>query len=87
MAHEVDEVHSELLAVQAVLMAVLRRLAREGPELMPLFCAAFDGAETVLAGVAAREGLESAIGTTTAALDVIDQIRTAVIRDESACRS
>ena len=82
---ELVELHSELLALQAVLMGVFRRLARERPELTPLFCHAFDDAETILTGVVTRAGMEHAIGTTTGALRVIEELRQAVIGTNGSC--
>ena len=83
---ELAELHAEVLALQAVLMGVFRRMARDRPELTPLFCQAFDEAETILSGVAVQSGLEEMIGTTTGALRIIDQLRMSVIGDESRCR-
>jgi hypothetical protein len=83
---DIVELHAEVLALQAALMAVFRRMAEDRPELTPLFCQAFDEAETILAGVATRPGFEEAIGSTGGALRIIDELRQAVIRDESACR-
>jgi hypothetical protein len=79
------QLHAEVIALQAVLMAVFRRMARDRPELTPLFCSAFDEAEAILTGVATREGLEEALGTTTSALAIIDELRAAVIRDPDLC--
>ena len=76
---------AEVLALQAVLMAVFRRMAWDRPDLTPLFCQAFDEAEAILTGVATKAGLEGALGTTTGALGIIEELRRAVIRDESAC--
>lgn len=86
--NEIDaaELHAEVLAIQAVLMAVFRRMARDHPDLTPLFCQAFDEAETILSGVAVKAGFESALGTTTGALRIIEELRLAVIQDPSACR-
>ena len=77
--------HAEVLALQAVLMAVFRRVARDRPETLPLFCRAFDEAETILGGVATQEGLEDALSTTTGALRIIEELRAAVIQDPNAC--
>ena len=86
--NEVDatQLHAEVLAIQAVLMAVFRRMARDHPELTPLFCQAFDDAETILSGIAVKAGFEAALGTTTGALQVIEELRLAVIRDPGVCR-
>jgi hypothetical protein len=84
---EADEqvVKAEVIAIQAVLIAVFRRMASDRPDLAPLFCRAFDDAETILAGVAVKVGLGAPPETTLGALAVIDELRAAVIRDESVC--
>lgn len=83
---DIVELHAEVLALQAVLMAVFRRLAGDRPDFGPLFCQAFDEAETILCGVATRAGFEPALGSTTAALRIIEELRAAVIQDDSVCR-
>src|SRR4028118_114152 len=82
---EADEqvVKAEVIAIQAVLIAVFRRMATDRPDLAPLFCRAFDDAETILSGVAVKIGLDAPPETTLGALAVIDELRSAVIRDES----
>ena len=80
---DAKELHAELLALQAVLMAVFRRMVREQPELAPLFRRAFDEADTILTGVATQAGLEESLGTTTGALRIIEELRAAVIRDSA----
>lgn len=80
--NDAKELHAEVLALQAVLMAVFRRMVREQPELTPLFRRAFDEADTILSGVAMQAGLEDSIVTTTGALRIIEELRGAVIRDE-----
>lgn len=84
---EADEavLRAEVVALQAVLMAVLRRIVRDKPDLAPLFCQAFDEAETILSGVAVKIGLEAPLEATVGALKVIDELRAAVIRDSSVC--
>lgn len=84
---EVDpaELQAEVLALQAVLLGVFRRLARDRPELTPLFCRAFDEAESIMTGVASRAGLEHALHTSTRALDIIEEFRRAVVEPEK-CR-
>ncbi|HEY0085946.1 MAG TPA: hypothetical protein VGB65_08540 [Allosphingosinicella sp.] len=86
---EADEkvVKAEVIAIQAVLIAVFRRMATDRPDLGPLFCRAFDDAETILSGVAVKIGLDAPPETTLSALRIIDELRSAVIRDESVCRS
>lgn len=82
---EADEamVKAEVLALQAVLISVFRRLASDRPDLAPLFCRAFDEAETILAGVAVK--MAGPAEATLGALRVIEEIRVGVIRDESVC--
>ena len=82
---ELAVLQAEALAVQAVLIAVFRRMARDRPELGPLFCEAFDDAETLMAGVAVKLGVEVPPETTLGPLRVIDELRSAVISDEM-CR-
>ena len=77
---------AELVALQAVLIAVFRRLAHDRPELAPTFCSAFDEAETVLTGVTMRIGLDAPRECTVGALKIIEELRAAVIRDRAACR-
>lgn len=75
---------AEVLALQAVMIAVFRRLASDRPDLSELFAQAFDDAETILGGVAEKMGLDAPIGPTVGALEVIDEIREAVIRSPRA---
>ncbi|HZG09053.1 MAG TPA: hypothetical protein VEZ70_08755 [Allosphingosinicella sp.] len=79
-------VKAEVIAIQAVLISVFRRMAADRPELAPLFCRAFDEAEMILSGVAEKLGLEAPRETTVGALAIIEEMRAAVIRDESVCR-
>jgi hypothetical protein len=68
-----------------VLISVFRRIATDRPEFAPLFCRAFDEADTILAGVAEKLGLEAPIETTVGALRIVDELRSAVIRDPNVC--
>ncbi len=88
MMNEADAavVKAELVAIQAVLMAVFRRMAADHSELTPTFCAAFDEAEAILTGVAIKMGLAAPAESTVGALKVIEEIRRGVIRDETLCR-
>ena len=78
-------VKAEVLALQAVLISVFRRLAGDRPDLAPLFCRAFDEAEAMVTGVAVKMGPDAPLDSTVGALKVIEEMRTAVIRDESMC--
>ena len=78
-------VKAEVVALQAVLIAVLRRMVEDRPELAPSFCRAFDEAEAILTGVTMKMGLEAPRESTVDALQVIEEMRAAVIRDERAC--
>ena len=76
---------AEVIALQGVLIALCRSLSRDHPELGPSLCRAFDEAETLMAGVALQFGLEAPQEVTLGAVKVIEEMRTAVIRDESMC--
>jgi hypothetical protein len=76
---------SEVVALQAVMMAVFRRMASDRPELGATFCKAFDEAETILSGVAIKIGIDAPLESTVGALRVIEELRKVVIRDESLC--
>lgn len=78
-------VKAEVVALQAVLMAVFRRMVSDRPDLAGLFCQAFDEAETILSGVAVKMGLDAPIETSVGALKVVEELRAAVIRDETLC--
>ena len=82
---ETAALRAEMVALQAVLMSVFRRLASDRPELTPAFCQAFDEAETTLSGVAEKMGLDAPVESTIGALRVIEELRRAVIRDERRC--
>lgn len=77
--------HSEVAALQAVLISVLRRLQNHSPELGPRLCEAFDEAEAVLTGLAVKFGEEDSFITTLEALRVVEEIRSGVLQDESIC--
>ena len=77
---------AEVVALQAVTIAVFRRMMTDRPELAGMFCQAFDDAETILSGVAVKMGLAAPAESTIGALAVIEEIRSAVIRDEAVCR-
>ena len=77
---------AEVVALQAVLMAVFRRMAQDQPQLAGTFCAAFEEAESMLTGVALKMGVSAPRESMVGALKVIEELRAAVIRDESSCR-
>lgn len=68
-----------------MLIAVCRRLARERPELGPLICSAFDDADRIVSSLAVRLGVQVPPETTLGPLRVIEELRAAVINDESIC--
>jgi hypothetical protein len=82
---DIAALRAEVVALQAVLIAVFRRMASDRPELAKLFCRGFDDAETILSGVAVGVGLDAPIETSVGALRVVEELRAAVIRDESVC--
>lgn len=77
--------HAEVAALQAVLISVLRSLARDQPDLVDRFCAAFDEAESVLTGLALRSNHGNAGRTTIDALRVVEEIRAGVLRGDANC--
>jgi len=83
---EADIVKAEVIALQAVLMSVFRRLATDRSDLAPLFCQAFDEAETILAGVAVKLGLEVPLPSMTGAMTVLEEFRRAVLGTQESCR-
>jgi hypothetical protein len=88
MASDADvlALHAELLAVEAVVIALGRTLAAT-PNLGPAVCAAFDEAESMMTGIAIRLGADAAPEATVGALRIIAEMRDAAIRDESVCGS
>ncbi len=82
---EAAVLRAEVIALQAVMMAVFRRFAEHRPETVPLFCQAFDEAETILQGVADGLGRTVPLQSTLDALRVIEELRAAVIHDEGSC--
>ncbi|WP_106640032.1 hypothetical protein [Allosphingosinicella vermicomposti] len=83
---EAELVKAEVIALQAVLMSVFRRIVVDRADLAPLFCQAFDEAETIMAGVAVKLGLDAPVGSMAGAMKIVEELRRAVIPDESACR-
>lgn len=83
---EFNAVQAESVALQAVVIALCRQILEARPELAPAFCAAFDDAERLMQGIAVRIGTDAPREVTVGALGVIEQIRAAIIRDESVCR-
>ena len=80
-----QDVQSEVIAIEAVLLAVFRRIAKGDERMARLFCDAFDEAETVMSGLALKHGLEESLHATTAAMAIIEELRKAVLPDNSAC--
>jgi hypothetical protein len=76
---------AELVALQAVLIALMRRMARHAPELAPVLCGAFDDAEAIVTGVAMKMDLADPAGSAIGALHVIEEMRAGVIKDEAVC--
>ena len=82
---ELVTLHAEVLAVQAVLIALARRLGSAHPELGPALCAAFEDAETTMSGVAVRIAGDFPSEASLEALRIIAEMRDAVVRDEQLC--
>ena len=82
---EAAAVRAELVALQAIVMSVFRRMVDDRPELVGSVCRAFDEAETILSGVAVKMGVEAPADCAIDALQVLEQIRAGVIRDDRRC--
>jgi hypothetical protein len=76
---DLKDVQAEVIAIQAVLIAVFREMAGQYPQLGRLLRKAFDEAETIMSGVAIKLGMEPVLGTTTAALKIIEEFREAIL--------
>ena len=87
MAADADlyNLHAELLAVQAVVIALARRLAEQDAALGRAICAAFEDAESMMTGVTVRLGAGVPSESTVGALRVIAEMRDGAIRDEGVC--
>lgn len=83
---DIQTLKAEVVALQAVMISVFRTVLADRAELAASFCQAFDDAETILSGVAVKMGMDAPAETTIGALQIVDEIRKAVIRDESICR-
>lgn len=81
-----QEVQSEVIAIEAVLIAVFRRIARTDSAMVQLLCDSFDEAETVMSGLAVKHGMEEVLHTTTAAMAIVEELRQAVLPATSPCR-
>ncbi|HET8533915.1 MAG TPA: hypothetical protein VFL74_00030 [Sphingomicrobium sp.] len=78
----VQEVQSEVIALEAVLIAVFRHFAKADTRMARLLCDSFDEAETVMSGLAVKHGLEDVLDTTTAAMGIVEELRKAVVPNE-----
>jgi hypothetical protein len=87
MAADADlaHLHAEMLAIQAVVIALARRLAREDAALGRAVCAALDDAESMMTGIAVRLAADTPPESTFGALRILAELRDAVIQDESIC--
>jgi hypothetical protein len=83
---EIKTSQAEALALQAVTIALCRRLLGARPDLAPVFCEAFEDAERLMSGITVKVGRSAPVEVTVGALRVIEEIRSAVISDESVCR-
>ena len=82
---EINATQAESVALQAVVIALCRQILAARPDLATAFCAAFEDAERLMQGIAVRIGTDAPREVTVGALGVIEQIRNAVITDESVC--
>lgn len=84
---ELEVLQAEAIAVQAVLVALCRRLARAEPALADAVCQAFEEAETIMSGLAVRIGIDAPMANTIGALHILEELRAAAIADEARCRA
>jgi hypothetical protein len=77
-----QEAQSEVIAIEAVLIAVFRRFAKADARMARLLRDSFDEAETVMSGLAVKHGLEAVLETTTAAMAIVEELRKAVVPNE-----
>ena len=82
---DIRATQAEAVALQAVMIALMRRMLQARPDLAPVFCEAFEDAERLMSGITLKIGTSAPREVTVGALGVIEQIRSAVIRDESIC--
>jgi hypothetical protein len=85
MDADTEILKAEVVALQAVLIAVFRRMVEDRPDLAPMFCRAFDEADATLTGVAIQIGMRAPRETTVGALRVVEEIRAGVIRNPATC--
>ncbi|MEA1015400.1 hypothetical protein [Sphingosinicella sp. LY1275] len=84
---ELEVLQAEAIAVQAVLVALCRRLVRADPALAAAVRAAFEEAETIMSGLAVRIGIDAPMANTIGALRILEELRAAAITDEASCRA
>jgi hypothetical protein len=84
---ELEVLQAEAIAVQAVLVALCRRLVRADPTLADAVCQAFEEAETIMSGLAVRIGIDAPMANTIGALHILEELRDAAIGDEARCRA
>ncbi len=84
---ELEVLQAEAIAVQAVLVALCRRLVRAEPALATAVCQAFEEAETIMSGLAVRIGVHAPMANTIGALRILEELRAAAITDEASCRA
>lgn len=83
---ETQILQAELVALQAVIISVFRRLAAKDAALADLFCAAFEEAEQKVTAVTIKIGDTAPLRSTVGALQIIEELRKAVLQDDTACR-
>jgi hypothetical protein len=82
MNQEEEEIYSlsaDSLAIQAVIVHVLRRLAKSDPNLWKAIAAGFDDAASEVENIAIQHGAEAKSDRTLGALRIIEIYRKAVL--------
>jgi hypothetical protein len=72
---EIDSLSAESLAIQAVIVHVLKRLAKSDPNLWKAIAAGFDDAASEVENIAIQDGAEAKLG----ALHIIEIFRKAAL--------
>jgi hypothetical protein len=74
---DINSLSAETIAIQAVLVHVLRRLAKSGPDLWKAIAAGFDDATSEVENIAFQHGAEAKSDRTLEALRIVGVIRKA----------
>jgi len=74
---EINSLSAETIAIQAVIVHVLRHLAKSGPDLWKAIAAGFDDAASEVENIALQHGAEAKSERTLEALRIVEVTRKA----------